>query len=76
MPFTRAVVEATTLPPGAAVYHITVPVAVTTRSLTLGYVAEQYVCDALPVGAPGVTFTVAVTSNLVVLSELFVVWDA
>ena len=43
------------------------PVAV--RLATVGPLAEQKVCDALPVGAPGVVFTVAVTSNLAVLSS-------
>jgi hypothetical protein len=50
---------------------ITVPVAV--KLATVGEVPEQNVCDALPVGAEGVVFTVAVTSNLEMLSQPFTV---
>ena len=49
---------------------------VTVMSATVGLAALQKLCDAVPAGAPGVVFTVAVISNLVVLSQLLVVWLA
>ena len=48
------------LPPLEAAYHwIAVPVAA--RLATVGLLAEQNDCDALPVGALGIAFTVSVT---------------
>ena len=43
------------------------------RFATVGFVALQKGCAAVPVGAVGFEFTVAVTSNLVWLSQPFVV---
>ena len=45
------------------------PVPVADKLATVGDAPEQNDCDELPVGAPGVVVTVAVTSNLVVLSQ-------
>jgi hypothetical protein len=50
------------------------PVAV--KLATVGLVALQKGCDAVPVGADGVVFTVAVTSKRDVLSQVFTVWLA
>ena len=53
----------------AVAYHCTaVPVAV--KFATVGEAPEQKVCDAVPVGAPGVILIAAVTSNLDVLSQV------
>ena len=63
------------VPPLAASYHwMLLPVAV--KSATVGMAALQNGCAAVPVGADGVVFTVAVTSNRDVLSQLLVVWLA
>ena len=52
-----------TVAPPEVVYHITeLPVA--DKLDTSGLAPLQNDCDALPVGADGVVFTVAVTSNL------------
>ena len=51
-----------------------VPVAV--RLATVGDAPEQKDWAAVPVGAPGVAFTVAVTSNRDVLSQPLTVWLA
>ena len=68
MPLASAVDPDSGLPPLGAAYHwINVPVAV--KFATVGLLPEQKVCDALPLGADGVVFTVAVTSNRVVLSQ-------
>ena len=63
------------LPPLEAAYHwIEVPVAA--RFATVGLLPEQKDCAALPVGAEGVVFTVAVTLNLELLSQPLTVWEA
>ena len=63
------------LPPLEAAYHwIEVPVAA--KLATVGLLAEQNDCDALPVGADGVVFTVAVTSSRDVLSQPLTVCEA
>ena len=62
------------LPPLEAAYHwIEAPVA--TKLATVGLLAEQKVCDALPVGADGVVLTVAVTSSRDVLSQLLTICE-
>ena len=72
---TSAVDDANGLPPLAAAYHwIAVPVAA--RFATVGLLAEQKDCAAVPVGAAGVVLTVAVTSNLEVLSQPDTVCEA
>ena len=64
MPFTRAVDDAREEPPVDAAYHkILLPVA--DKLATVGLVALQNACAAVPVGADGLVFTVTVTSNLV-----------
>jgi hypothetical protein len=50
------------------------PVAV--KLATVGEVPEQNIWVALPVGTEGVALTVAVTSNLEVLSQPLIVWLA
>jgi sorbitol-specific phosphotransferase system component IIBC len=63
------------VPPLAAAYHwIELPVAC--RFATVGLLLAQKDCDALPVGAAGVLFTVAVTSNREVLSHPETVCEA
>jgi hypothetical protein len=75
VPLTSAVEVASGLPPLEAAYHwIEVPVAA--RFAAVGLPAEQNDCAALPVGAAGVVFTVAVTSSLEVLSQSLTVWEA
>jgi hypothetical protein len=75
VPFTNGVDVASAVPPLDAAYHcIAVPVAV--RFATVGEVPEQNDCAAVPVGAAGVVFTVAVTSNRDVLSHVLTVWLA
>ena len=60
----NAVDVASADPPVDAAYHwILLPVAV--RFATVGLVALQNGCAAVPVGAAGFVLTVAVTSNLV-----------
>jgi hypothetical protein len=49
---------------------------VATKFATVGLLLAQKVCDALPVGAAGVLFTVAVTSSRELLSQPETVWDA
>ena len=62
-------------PPLAASYHfIEVPDA--DRLATVGNIPEQNVWVALPVGAPGVVLTTAVTSSLDILSHPLTVWLA
>ena len=68
MPLTKAVEEANKFPPLAASYHfIEMPDA--DRLVTVGNIPEQNVWVALPVGAPGVILTTAVTSSLDILSH-------
>ena len=67
---TKAVVPATTLPPEEAVYQIML-LPVTEISETFGFVALQNDWLAVPVGAAGVGFIVAVTPNLDVDSHPF-----
>ena len=75
MPSVNAVAPASAVPPLDAAYHfIVLPVA--DRFATVGLLLAQNVCDALPVGAPGVVFTVTVTSNLAALSQPEIVCEA
>ena len=63
------------LPAFAASYHkILLPV--TAKFATVAFAELQNPCDAVPAGADGVTYTVAVTWNLVELSQVLVVWLA
>ena len=71
----RASVPANALPPVAAAYHLTVPVAVATRSDTFLASTEQKDW-ALAVGASGVVLTVTATAVLLALSHPETVWLA
>ena len=59
-----------TVAPPDVVYHI-IELPVADKLDTCGLVPLQNVCEALPVGAEGVVFTVAVTSNLALDSQPF-----
>ena len=59
-------------PPLEAVYHC-IPVPVADKSATVAVL--QKVCELVPVGAAGILI-VAVTSNLVELSQVPIVWLA
>jgi hypothetical protein len=72
---TRAVDVGNRLPPVDAEYHCILDPA-TTRLASVGEADEQKVWVAVPVGAPGVVLTTAVTSSLEVLSQPFTVWLA
>jgi hypothetical protein len=70
-----AVPEPSGVPPLAAAYHwIELPVAA--KLATVGLLPEQNDCEALPVGAAGVLFTVAVTSRREALSHPETVCEA
>ena len=60
MPFTNAVAPATVLPATAALYQMML-LPVTEIFETLGLLALQNDCEAPPVGADGLAFTVTVT---------------
>ena len=51
------------VPAVAASYHLR-PVPVAVKAATVGEAPEQNDCAAVPVGAPGVVLTVAVTDAL------------
>ena len=62
-------------PPLDAAYHwILLPVAA--KLATVGFTALQNTCVADATGASGLVFTITVTSYLVGLSQLLVVWLA
>ena len=74
MPVTNEVDVARDDPPDEAAYQ-SMPVPVAVRLATVGFDTEQNVCDAVPVGAAGFDI-VAVTANLVVLSQPAIVCEA